>query len=154
MHPNHAPETLRSLRSAAESAAVFGTVTLDGAKLECPAKSSVASAEYRVEIAPDGWRLSLGTQDRWLSESIESALVESHDSMEDLLREELVDLDWVVAPPKIRHFRDESRRYVFECTIPFGNDAADDLRRTKCHLLAFESMFRQLGDMSGAGSEE
>jgi len=74
--------------------------------------------------------------------------------MEDLLREELVDLDCLEAPPKIRHFRDESKRYVFECTVPFGADLADDLQKAQLFLFAFESMFRQLGDMSGAESEE
>ncbi|MEN9669300.1 MAG: hypothetical protein RLZZ386_1207, partial [Planctomycetota bacterium] len=40
------------------------------------------------------------------------------------------------------------------CTVPFGADLADDLQRAQLFLFAFESMFRQLGDMSGAESEE
>ncbi len=154
MTTTQAHQTLRSLQHQANEASIFASVTLDGERLECEAKDAAAKAEYRIEAAEDGWRLSLGTADRWLSESIESQLVESRDSMEDLLREELVDLDCMEAPPKIRHFRDESRRYVFECTVPFGTDPAEDLRRAICFLLAFESMFRQLGDMSGAESEE
>lgn len=149
-----AQQTLRSLHEHAQKASIFSGLQLDGSRLECEAKDSAAKAEYRFEVSADGWRLSLGTADRWLSESIESQLVESRDSMEDLLREELVDLDCLEAPPKIRHFRDESKRYVFECTVPFGADLVDDLRRAKCFLFAFESMFRQLGDMSGAEGEE
>ncbi len=154
MTSTQAQQTLRSLHDHAKGASIFSAIMLDGSRLECEAKDAAAKAQYRIEATNDGWRLSLGTADRWLSESIESQLVESRDSMEDLLREELVDLDCMDAPPKIRHFRDESKRYVFECTVPFGADLADDLRRTKCFLLAFESMFRQLGDMSGAGNEE
>lgn len=154
MTSTQAQQTLRSLHDHAKEASIFASVALTGERLECEAKDSAAKAQYRIEAASDGWRLSLGTADRWLSESIESQLVESRDSMEDLLREELVDLDCLEAPPKIRHFRDESKRYVFECTVPFGADLADDLQRAQLFLFAFESMFRQLGDMSGAGSEE
>lgn len=154
MNTTHRQQVLTSLHASAKQAGVFASITLDGPRLECEALDAAAPAQYRVEITPDGWAISLGTVDRWLSESIESQLVESRDSMEDLLREELVDLEWTDAPPKIRHFRDDARRYVFECTVAFGCDATDDLRRTSCFLLAFQSMFRQLGDMSGAQSEE
>lgn len=154
MTTTQAQQTLGSLQTHAQEASIFAAVTVVGPRLECEAQGASAKAEYRVEASADGWSISLGTTDRWLSESIESQLVESRDSMEDLLREELVDLDCTETPPKIRHFRDDSRRYVFECTIPFGADPADDLRRTRCFLFAFESMFRQLGDMSDDGSEE
>lgn len=154
MTSTQAQQTLRSLQTHAQEASIFAAVAVDGSRLECEARDASAKAEYRVEASAEGWRISLGTADRWLSESIESQLVESRESMEDLLREELIDLEWMDHPPKIRHFRDDSRRYVFECTIPFGDDPADDLRRTTCFLFAFESMFRQLGDMSGAESEE
>ncbi len=129
-------------------------MAIEGTRLECAAKDAGAPAQYRVELSSDGWRVSLGTLDRWLSESIESQLVESRDSMDDLLREELVDRDWEGSSPVIRHFRDDARRYVFECILPFGANAADDLLRSTRFLLAFESMFRQLGDMSAAEQSE
>lgn len=154
MNTTHHQQVLASLNATAQKAGVFASITLDGSRLECEALDAGAPAQYRVEIASDGWAISLGTMDRWLSESIEGQLVDSRDSMEALLSEELNDLEWTDAPPKIRHFRDDARRYVFECTVAFGRDESDDLRRTSCFLLAFQAMFLQLGNMSGEQSEE
>lgn len=149
----HESETLPQLAQLAQLRGVFGEVVLAGSRLECSAKSSPVPAQYRVELTDMGWNISLGTMDRWLSESIESQLVESRDSLEDLLNDELIDLDWKEGAVPVRHFRDDAKRYVFECTLGRGSDKADNLRRTSAFLFAFEAAFSQLGDMSeGTGS--
>jgi hypothetical protein len=52
-----------------------------------------------------------------------------------------------VEPPRIRHFRDEAKRYVFEALIPGNPNDAEAAAKLQLFLLAFESMFRLLGDM-------
>jgi len=140
-------QILDAIESAAREAAVFGAITRSGSRLVCAASGSASPAEYAVEASNDGWRLSLGTADRWLSESIESSLVESRDSMDDLFREALLDMGSTVEPPRIRHFRDEAKRYVFEALIPGNPGDAEAAAKLQLFLLAFESMFRLLGDM-------
>ena len=133
---------LESLRADRQCTGAFASLRVDGARLVCQAKG--AEAEYALEALETGWRISLSTADRWLSESIESQLVESRESLEELLEEELKDLDCNDPAPKMRHFRNEAKRFVFECTFA-------DSARARTYFLAFESMFRQLGDMSESG---
>jgi len=140
-------QILEAVESAARQAKVFGAITRNGSRLVCAASGSASPAEYVLEASVEGWRLSLGTADRWLSESIESSLVESRDSIEDLFREALLDIGSKVDPPRVRHFRDDARRYVFEAVIAADGSDADVTERLQTFLLAFESMFRLLGDM-------
>lgn len=140
-------QILEAIESAAGSSGVFGHITRSDGRLVCAASGSAAPAEYVLEAAAEGWRLSLGTADRWLSESIESSLVESRDSIEDLFREALLDMGSTVAPPRVKHFRDDAKRYVFETVFPAEGSDADVVARLQTFLLAFESMFRLLGDM-------
>jgi hypothetical protein len=51
--------------------------------------------------------------------------------------------------PKIRHFRNDAREYVFENEIPQVDD-----RSALLFLLAYEAAFRQLGDMGGGDEDE
>ncbi|MSR69500.1 MAG: hypothetical protein EXS17_04060 [Phycisphaerales bacterium] len=127
---------------------MFAAIRLEGARVVGDAKNAAAPAQYTLESLSSGWRIALSTADRWLSESIESQLVESRDSLEELFEEELKDLDCSAAAPTVRHFRDEAKCYVFECTLPNAMPCA----QVRVHFLAFESTFRQLGDMSGADS--
>ncbi len=140
-------QILEAIESAARNARTFGDITRSDGRLVCAASGSAASAEYVLEAAAEGWRLSLGTADRWLSESIESSLVESRDSIEDLFREALLDIGSTVDPPRVKHFRDDAKRYVFETVLPADGSDADVVARLQTFLLAFESMFRLLGDM-------
>ncbi|MBM4100857.1 MAG: hypothetical protein FJ256_01155 [Phycisphaerae bacterium] len=140
-------QILRTIESAAREARVFGAITRSGGRLVCAASGSASAAEYALEVGVDGWRLSLRTADRWLSESIESSLVESRDSIEDLFREALLDLGSKVDPPRVKHFRDDAKRYVFETVLPADGSDAEVAARLQLFLLAFESMFRLLGDM-------
>ncbi len=150
MKNNDSQRLLEAIAADATVRNLFADIRQDGARMHCLAKASAAPAHYTLEVAESQWRMALATSDRWLSESIESQLVESRDSLEELFEEELKDLDCATAAPTIRHFRDESKQYVFECTLPSASATADDVRT---HFIAFESMFRQLGDMSGAGSD-
>ncbi|MSR28780.1 MAG: hypothetical protein EXS03_04290 [Phycisphaerales bacterium] len=93
------------------------------------------------------WHIALLTSDRWLSESIESQLVESREEPEALLLEELRDLDWSEGEVAIRHFRDDSKQYVFESTLAVRG-APGELSRVWTLLAAYERTFSQLGEMS------
>jgi hypothetical protein len=138
---------LAAVESAARQAEVFGAITRSGNRLVCAASGSASPAEYVLEASVEGWRLSLSTADRWLSESIESSLVESRDSIEDLFREALLDIGFKTEPPPVRHFRDDAKRYVFEAVIAADGGDVVVTARLQTFLLAFESMFRLLGDM-------
>ncbi len=152
MTPHDAQPFIESIRTDAQCAERFAQIRRDGARLTCTAKDAAAPAQYTLEALATGWRIALSTGDRWLSESIESQLVESRDSLEDLFEEELKDLDCTGAAPKVRHFRDEEKQYVFECTLAAADETASSLALVRTYFLAFESTFRQLGDMSGADS--
>ncbi len=152
MNTTNTDTTLQSIHADPSCAARFASARLSGDALQCDAKDAAAPASYTLQVTPAGWRIALSTPDRWLSESIESQLVESRESLEELFEEELKDLDWPGTPPAVRHFRDESKHYVFECTLPRMPDTAAEFGRVRTHWLAFESTFRQLGDMAGSDS--
>ncbi len=149
MNTNDSQRLLESIANDATIRTAFAEIRVDGSRLICVAKDSAAPAQYTLEVVDAGWRIALTTADRWLSESIESQLVESRDSLEELFEEELKDLDSTTAAPNVRHFRDEAKQYVFECTLSIDMPTA----AVRTHFAAFESTFRQLGDMSGAESD-
>lgn len=141
---------LRELAERARAHGAFGEVRLDGAMLRCAAAAAAAPAWYRVERHDDGWFLTLVTADRWLSESIESDLMHTGDSLEELFEEELVEFGVEAAPPPVRHFRSDDRLYTFAVRLPDGHNP----ELVSKFLLAFEATFRSLGDMSGADGSE
>ena len=138
---------LSDLRALAEATSRFAGVNTVVDRLVCTALDSSAPAEYRVWRVGEEWRVALFTPDRWLSESIESELVESRETFEDLLGEELRDLDWAEPVTAIRHFRDDNRQYVFETSLPSRNEQGE-VARVATFLAGFERTFSQLGDMS------
>jgi len=142
---------LSALRQVADASGLFAGSELLGDRLRLKAKDAAADAHYEVATAGDGLLVRLLTADRWLSESIESQLVEHGDSIEDLLEDELVEVGHEPARdgavPKVRHFRDPARNYTFECPIPIGPDGPVESARR--FLLGWEACFRGLGDMSG-----
>ncbi len=95
--------------------------------------------------------VSLKTADRWLSESIEAALMHSGDKIEDLLEEELYDQGFEARLP-VDHFRDDMKMYVFRSPVFLPPDEQLDdermIERVTQVILAFEACFRQLGDMA------
>ncbi len=139
----------------ARTSGVFASVAVD-TSIECAALESAAPATYSVEFdhAKAAVYVGLTMADRWLSESIESQLVEHGDKMEELLEDELVELDYFVAGgtpiTKIEHFRSDAKLFTFRAIV--GLEAGDMDKNTVVltrALLAFEACFRQLGDMQG-----
>lgn len=146
-----ATHLLAALREAADASGLFASSELRDDRLRLAAKDAAAEAHYEIERRGDELLVRLLTADRWLSESIESQLVEHGDSLEELLEDELVEIGHEPARdgaiPKVRHFRDPARFYTFECPIPVGPDGPFESARR--FLLGWEACFRGLGDMSG-----
>jgi len=141
---------LRDLADRARNHGAFGAVEAKPDRLRCTAADAAAEAWYQVEPQPDGWFLSLLTPDRWLSESIESDLMHTGDTLEELFEEELVEFGVEAAPPPIKHFRSDERLYAFCVRLPDGHNPELVSR----YLFAFEATFRNLGDMSGGDEGE
>ncbi len=143
-------ELIAKLRDAADEAGVFESIEVNGDTLVCHADGSAEPAEYRV--LTDGGRLwvSLVTEDRWLSESIEAELMHTGDKLEELLEEEMVDLGYEGPMPTFEHFRSPEKLFTFRSPVCDASDAfaADDCERARLYLLGYEACFRQLGDMS------
>jgi hypothetical protein len=158
---------LDRVRERVEEAGVFGPAEVREGRLVCHAKASAAPASYRLDL--DGGRLwvSLVMADRWLSESIESDLVEHGDRLEDLLEEELVELGWDPregqpgaahgGPVRFEHFRSDDMLFTFRSPLPVSPEQAGSERAAETcavWLLAYEACFRNLGDMNDSGSGE
>jgi len=141
---------------------VFGQVEAGAGvvALVATAKQAAAPAEYRLEwdSGKQAVYVSLVMADRWLSESIESHLVEHGDKMEELLEDELVEVGYfdLGGPPieHVEHFRSDDKLFTFRAKVPLGEhlDDAEATDLTVRLLLGFEACFRQLGDME-AGAE-
>lgn len=149
-------QLLDRVRQRAIDAGVFEWIKLQGESLVCEAKNCPEPAHYRIDRDESGkvW-VSLTMADRWLSESIESDLMHTGDKIEELVEDELVEHGYDGGPLPVEHFRSESRLFTFRSPIPlkpdFSSEAAETV--TAC-LLAYEACFRNLGDMSAAGSAE
>ncbi len=147
-----APLDLLRLRDEAERTRLFRELDASDRGLRCHAQG--VDAWYEVMQGDRGWTVRLVMADRWLSESIESELVHGRETLEALVDDELVDLGCEARIGTIRHFRDDARQYVFEADIPSPTNAAeDDTTLALQFMLAFESAFRQLGNMSGEGED-
>lgn len=151
------PETfLKALADRARAAGVFGPVSIRDGMLVCHAKASAAPASYRVlEDKGQVW-VALVMADRWLSESIESQLVENGDKVETLVREEMIDLG-EASPPTIacEHFRSDDLLFTFRTPVQRVSTGSSlvDVSRAALFLLAYEAAFRQLGDMNEGGDD-
>lgn len=143
-------------RQRAEASGLFAEVRAEDCVLNCAARESAAPAFYRISAEDERIYVSLVTEDRWLSQSIEQDLVHTGDKLPDLLEEELVDLGYEHGTLPFEHFRSEDMLYTFRSPIPikqadWATERAAEIAAI-C-LLAYEAMFRELGDMSG-GDEE
>ena len=135
---------------AANKADVFDDVIVEDARIRCIARGSAEPAEYRIDLTNDELWVSLSTEDRWLSGSIEAELMNSGDDLTELIEEELIDQGCDDPHPTFEHFRDESERYTFRSKI--GIDPQCDQEAVAAEavrwLLGYEAAFRELGDMS------
>ncbi|MCE7974684.1 MAG: hypothetical protein DYG92_10255 [Leptolyngbya sp. PLA1] len=145
-HAGHSfAQVLQGVARQAAAAGVFGSVEIEGARLSAAAKAPAAPAWYR--LAEDGgtvW-VSLVTPDRWLSHSVEADLLNTGDSLGELIREELAELGEEGAPVVCEHFRDQDRLFTFRTPVPARDE--DTLWR---YLRAYEECFRRLGDIDAA----
>ena len=143
---------LEHVRSIADSAGVFGGVSIREGSLVCVAKGAGAPASYRLFVEDGRVWVSLVMADRWLSESVEADLMHAGDKMEDLLEEELVDQGAPVMRLKVEHFRSDDLLFTYRSVLPGGTDADQAPGYAKI-LLAYEACFRNLGDMN-AGEDD
>ena len=147
---SHVTTFLTAIRDRAAKAGVFGAVTLheSPAMLECAAENSAEPAFYRIAFEEDAWNVVLVTEDRWLSESIESDLMHYGDPIEELISEELDELDWSHGDLAVKHYRSEDMLYTFRSPLPLSGDLNDtDVEIATLALLGYEAAFRELGDM-------
>ncbi|MDA1008397.1 MAG: hypothetical protein O2800_05270 [Planctomycetota bacterium] len=146
------PLDLLRLRDEVERTRSFRELISDEFGLRCQAQG--VDAWYEITEGKSAWVVRLILTDRWLSESIESALVHSRDTVESLIDDELIDLGCSFRTRTVRHFRDLKRQYIFEADIPAPESMSDDDTTLALqYLLAFESAFRHLGNMSGDSEE-
>ncbi len=152
---------IAGVADAARRSGRFGGVSVGGGGnvVVCEALASAAPASYRVVVEGDAVFVELVMADRWLSHSIEADLLNTGDSMEDLLEEELVDLSVrhkgrEVTGLGIDHFRSEDKLFTFRSRLP-GSASDVGVETAAGCLMAYEACFGALGDMSaGAGEDE
>ena len=143
----------------ARDAKVFARVRRNDEALICTARDLDANTCYRVEVDEDHQRVWVGlyTPDRWLSESIETDLLHQGDSLEELLEEELFDQGYE-GSLSVEHFRDDQKHYVFRSQVMLAQcdklDSPNMIDQVTRVLLAYEAMFRQLGDMSPSEDQD
>lgn len=136
------------VRQGAQEADVFAAVKIDERGVCCEADGSAEPAFYRVyEEEGDIW-IALETEDRWLSGSIEADLVNTGDKLDELLEEEIIDLGDDRAVVEFEHFRSQEKIYVFRSKLSVPLSSPDAAPRALIWLLGYETVFRDLGDMS------
>jgi len=140
--------------------------------IECEASNAAAPAFYRLEADSNRLWVSLVTEDRWLSQSIEADLVHTGDKLDELLDEELADQGYERSGGgagrggdggggggfrvMFEHFRSEDKLFTFRSIVPVdvSRDSADEIARVGgIFLRAYESCFRRLGDMDAGEGE-
>ncbi len=149
-------EAMEVVRQRAESAGVFGGVSIRNSDVVGEASGSGAPAEYVVTESEGRVWVMLRTADRWLSQSIEQDLMHTGDKLEELIEEELADLGYEGVCGKVEHFRDDEKRFVFRTAAPVRDHAtAREVGAVAAvFLLALEAAFRPLGDMEAGDENE
>ena len=140
------------------AADVFDKVRCGDDALMCRARPNSSDASYFAEV-PEPHNLvwvGLLTSDRWLNESIEAALMDQGDDIQELLEDELIDQGFDGRLP-VEHFRDNEKQYLFRSPVSLPNgeklDEEPMIIRVSKVLLAYEAAFNQLGDLR-AGQDE
>jgi hypothetical protein len=138
----------------AKASGFFGSVVVARSGLRCGALNAAEEAWYAVFPHAGSLYVALQTPHRYLSQSIEADLVHTGDKLEDLLLEELVERSYTGPAMKVEHFRDEAKLYTFRSRVPLESIQPQDHARviSQC-LLAYEAMFRPLGDMDADDDE-
>jgi hypothetical protein len=151
-----AADVLDRLAMAATNAGVFGRIERGRDLLKCEALASAEVAWYCVGRDQWHWFVELVTDDRWLNESIEADLLHRGEPIEELLAEELDELDYTGDPPRVHHYRSDEMLYTYRSplTDTGGDDAPVHVEQMVCLLLAYEAVFRELGEMDAAASRD
>ncbi len=136
---------LQQVKSLADGAGVFGPSEIRGEMLVCRAKNAAAPASYRVFMEKGKVWVSLVMADRWLSESIETDLLHTGDKVNELIEEEVMEQGLPATGLPVEHFRSDDLLFTFRSPLP-----ATDAARVSKFLFAYESCFRNLGDMNEA----
>lgn len=118
-----------------------------GVRVDCAAVGSPSPVWYRAVIQPDVCVVEFTTADRWLSQSVEADLVNTGDTLEELLEEELVEHGYESSSPRFEHFRSDDLEYVFRVTIKDAH-----VSTIVAFLLSFDSCFARLGDVRESGA--
>ena len=142
---------LTQVQHRAARAEVFGEITMTGERLDCAAKASAEPAWYRLELDGDRLFVSLVTANRWLSHSIEADLLHYGDKAEHLVHEELVEHGLDIPELPVEHFRSPEKLFTFRSPLPVERanwTTSESARLVGTILLAYESCFRNLGDMN------
>ncbi len=147
--PEEIRPLLQEVADKARETGAFSSVALDASGVCARFIDTDVDASFRIDFGEHwdngGLEVSMKTPDRWLSQSVEATLVNSGDSLEELIDEELVELGCEDGPLALKHFRDEKMRYVFVSPAPSGAEAGT---LVAC-LLAYERAFAPLGDFAG-----
>ena len=151
-----AARLFEAVATVASKSGVFGPVEVKKTPLMlvCEAKNSAEPAQYRLFEEGGKLWVSLVTDNRWLSQSIEAQLFHSGDKLEELLDEELYDVGYEGATLPFEHFRSADMLYTFRSPLPIGASAPDAAGIASKCLLAYEACFRRLGDMDAADEED
>lgn len=153
---------LQDVKARLESEGSFGMVEVRDGMLVATAEGAADAAFYRLEPegrgdGVDGLWVSLVTPSRWLSESIESDLVEHGDDVGELVEDELIELGYEGEgmPPSFQHFRSADMLYTFRTPLPIDGAGIRTGRAggmeaaavAALWMRAYEQAFRRLGDM-------
>lgn len=148
---------LDAVAERARQSELFESVEVAAGLVRGHAKVVESDCWYQVgplETVDNTSRFWVGihTPDRWLSGSIEADLLNLGDKYEDLLEEELVEQGWSGnARLPVEHFRDDDKVFVFRSPVEIDADQALDdpalAERLAQAMFAYESAFRELGDM-------
>ncbi len=139
------------ISTIARDADVFDEIIVEDNRLRCVARGSAEPAEYRIDLVDGEVWVSLSTEDRWLSGSIEGDLMNSGDDLDEMIEEECVDQGCKDPHSKFEHFRDTEMRYTFRSKIgidPNSSDTGAIAAEAARWILGYEAAFRDLGDMS------
>jgi hypothetical protein len=128
---------------------VFASVVIDDRGVSCKALDAAEEAFYRVSEVDGAIWVSLETEDRWLSGSIEGDLVNTGDKLHDLIEEEVIDLGHEEAVVSVvDHFRSPEKIYVFRARLSTDIEDPKAVDHALIWLKGFEIVFRELGDMT------
>ena len=156
------PQTKTDIRVFLESVStlltdlpVIGETEVADDMLVCHAVATAESVHYRVRVDDERVWVSLVTEDRWLSESIEADLMNTGDNLEELIEDELADLGVQGPAVSFEHFRSDEMLFTFQSPIEIPKSGLREIEQSTGDLLvAYVACFAQLGDVSAGDADD